>query len=163
MSTTRPPRNPSPARKARSVRLPSAPPRMMPSPSAHAALLGPHAHHHQDATTSTQPTSAIAVVLPEPEREGGPVVEHEVEPQRADQVDGAVGQRRQRPLLGQLVEDDDDRRRAEEGAQVAAPARPCGPQRRVKPALLHCTQSAAYGRARRRSFGMVLWHCSHTP
>ena len=118
MSTTRPPRKPSPARKARSARLPSAPPRMMPNPSAQ-----PRCSARTPITTSTatsaQPTSAIAVVLPNPRENAARSLNTRLSRSEPTRSIGTVGQRRQRPLLGQLVEDDDDGGGAEEGAQVA--------------------------------------------
>ena len=64
---------------------------------------------------------------------GHPGVEHEVEPQRADEVDVAVGERVQRPLLRQLVDHDDARGDRQGPARRPLRAITCGRCRRPSP------------------------------
>src|SRR5205085_12677025 len=90
-----------------------------------------------------------------------PGVVHEVETKLPDEVDVVVVERLQRPPLRGVV-DYDDRQRDHDGEGRDGPGARPG-QRRLKPPLLHCTQSAAHGIALSRSFGIAWPQRSQMP
>ena len=135
-------------RKARSARLPSAPPRMSPRPTDSPVVWV------RQATTASRATTTTAVSRdhrrrPAEEAERGTRVEGEGQAERPEQMDRAV-EVGERQGLGHLVERDDrggDRERDHQPA-AAARGRPSGrfaAQRRDSPPLLHATHRRGVG------------------
>ena len=88
-----------------------------------------------------------------------PLVERQVEAQRSDDVDVAVGEGVQRPALGQLIEEDDARGDREAGRGASGSRRPRSAERRERhrrpiPPTFSSTRTVAHGMASSRSRGI---------